>query len=217
MEADSVNSAILSPEANEETVDLFVREVFREMTTKAGQKCTAIRRAFVPENLLATVQEKLTAKLAKVVVGDPQKEETTMGALASIKQKHDVAEKVAELNKDAKIVLVATIALHLMQIILKRRFFAPTLLVCEQPLQATNVHTTEAFGPVCTLMPYQNIEELADLVSRGEGSLVASVVKNNDENIEQIIQKLRLGMVVCMYSMQSQQKKVQVMVHHFHI
>ncbi|MDB9687723.1 aldehyde dehydrogenase family protein, partial [Acinetobacter baumannii] len=104
MEADSVNSAILSPEANEETVDLFVREVFREMTTKAGQKCTAIRRAFVPENLLATVQEKLTAKLAKVVVGDPQKEETTMGALASIKQKHDVAEKVAELSKDAKIV-----------------------------------------------------------------------------------------------------------------
>ena len=84
--------------------------------------------------------------------------------------------------------------------------FAPTLLVCEQPLQATNVHTTEAFGPVCTLMPYQNIEELADLVSRGEGSLVASVVKTTMKNIEQIIQKLRLGMAVCMYSMQSQQK-----------
>lgn len=79
MEADSVNSAILSPEANEETIDLFVREVFREMTTKAGQKCTAIRRAFVPENLLATVQEKLTAKLAKVVVGDPQKKKPPWG------------------------------------------------------------------------------------------------------------------------------------------
>ena len=79
MEADSVNSAILSPEANEETVDLYVREVFREMTTKAGQKCTAIRRAFVPENLLATVQEKLTAKLAKVVVGDPQKKKLPWG------------------------------------------------------------------------------------------------------------------------------------------
>lgn len=79
MEADSVNSAILSPEANEETVDLFVREVFREMTTKAGQKCTAIRRAFVPENLLATVQEKLTAKLAKVVVGDLKKKKPPWG------------------------------------------------------------------------------------------------------------------------------------------
>lgn len=105
-----------------------------------------------------------------------------------------------------------------MQIILKKAlFFAPTLLLCEQPLQATHVHTTEAFGPVCTLMPYNNIEELADLVSRGEGSLVASVVKNNDENIEQIIQKLHLGMAVSMYSMQNRQKKVQDMVHHFRI
>ena len=126
-------------------------------------------------------------------------------------------QKSCRTQQRCKIVLVATIALHLMQIILKRRFFAPTLLVCEQPLQATNVHTTEAFGPVCTLMPYQNIEELADLVSRGEGSLVASVVKNNDENIEQIIQKLHLGMAVYMYSMQSQQKKVQDMVLHFRI
>lgn len=191
MEADSVNSAILSPEANEETIDLFVREVFREMTTKAGQKCTAIRRAFIPENLLTTVQEKLTAKLAKVVVGDPQKEETTMGALASIKQKHDVAEKVAELSKDAKIVFGDSTSFTFnADHPEKGAFFAPTLLLCEQPLQATHVHTTEAFGPVCTLMPYQNIEELADLVSRGEGSLVASVVKNNDENIEQIIQKI---------------------------
>lgn len=103
-----------------------------------------------------------------------------------------------------------------MQIILKKALFAPTLLLCEQPLQATHVHTTEAFGPVCTLMPYNNIEELADLVSRGEGSLVASVVKNNDENIEQIIQ-LHLGMAVSMYSMQNRQKKVQDMVHHFRI
>jgi oxepin-CoA hydrolase/3-oxo-5,6-dehydrosuberyl-CoA semialdehyde dehydrogenase len=114
-----------------------------------------------------------------------------MGALASIKQKHDVAEKVAELSKDAKIVFGGNDSFTFnADHPEKGAFFAPTLLVCEQPLQATNVHTTEAFGPVCTLMPYQNIEELADLVSRGEGSLVASVVKNNDENIEQIIQKI---------------------------
>lgn len=126
-------------------------------------------------------------------------------------------KKLPNSAKMQKLFLVETIVLHLMQTILKKALFAPTLLVCEQPLQATNVHTTEAFGPVCTLMPYQNIKELADLVSRGEGSLVASVVKNNDENIEQIIQKLRLGMDVCMYLMQSQQKKVQVMVLHFRI
>lgn len=87
MKADSVNSAILSPEANETTIELFVREVFREMTSKAGQKCTAIRRAFVPENLLDTVQTQLINKLKKVVVGDPARSDTTMGPLASLKQK----------------------------------------------------------------------------------------------------------------------------------
>ncbi|MEN5171246.1 phenylacetic acid degradation bifunctional protein PaaZ [Acinetobacter higginsii] len=191
MEADSVNSAILSPEADEATVDLFVREVFREMTTKAGQKCTAIRRAFVPQALLEQVQQKLSAKLAKVVVGDPQKQDTTMGALASPKQKLDVAAKVAELAKEAKIVFgdVTTFKINAEHPD-KGAFFPPTLLLCEQPLQASLVHTTEAFGPVCTLMPYQSIDELADLVARGEGSLVASVVKNRDENIELIIQKI---------------------------
>ncbi|PKF34856.1 phenylacetic acid degradation bifunctional protein PaaZ [Acinetobacter proteolyticus] len=191
MEADSVNSAILSPLANEATIDLFVREVFREMTTKAGQKCTAIRRAFVPQALLEQVQQKLSAKLAKVVVGDPQKQDTTMGALASPKQKLDVAAKVTELAKEAKIVLGDEITFKInADHPEKGAFFPPTLLLCEQPLQANLVHTTEAFGPVCTLMPYQSIDELADLVARGEGSLVASVVKNSDENIELIIQKI---------------------------
>ncbi|OEY94714.1 phenylacetic acid degradation bifunctional protein PaaZ [Acinetobacter proteolyticus] len=191
MEADSVNSAILSPSANEATIDLFVREVFREMTTKAGQKCTAIRRAFVPQALLEQVQQKLSAKLAKVVVGDPQKQDTTMGALASPKQKLDVAAKVTELAKEAKIVFGDDITFKINADHPEQgAFFPPTLLLCEQPLQANLVHTTEAFGPVCTLMPYQSIDELADLVARGEGSLVASVVKNSDENIELIIQKI---------------------------
>lgn len=191
MEADSVNSAILSPEADEATVDLFVREVFREMTTKAGQKCTAIRRAFAPQAQLEQVQQKLIAKLEKVIVGDPQKQDTTMGALASPKQKLDVANKVAELAKDAKIVFGGTTNFKFNATTPENgAFFPPTLLLCEQPLQATHVHTTEAFGPVCTLMPYQSIDELADLVARGEGSLVASVVKNSHENIEQIIQKI---------------------------
>ncbi|WP_433846831.1 phenylacetic acid degradation bifunctional protein PaaZ [Acinetobacter proteolyticus] len=191
MEADSVNSAILSPSANEATIDLFVREVFREMTTKAGQKCTAIRRAFVPQALLEQVQQKLSAKLAKVVVGDPQKQDTTMGALASPKQKLDVTAKVTELAKEAKIVFGDDITFKINADHPEQgAFFPPTLLLCEQPLQANLVHTTEAFGPVCTLMPYQSIDELADLVARGEGSLVASVVKNSDENIELIIQKI---------------------------
>ena len=193
MEADSVNSAILTEHANDETIDLFVREVFREMTTKAGQKCTAIRRAFVPTALLETVQTRLVAKLQKVVVGDPEIEGVTMGALASVKQKFSVAEKVEQLSQDAKIVLGS----HLRQDFEiqakntdKGAFYPPTLLICEQPTEAQHIHEVEAFGPVSTLMPYQNLAELADLVARGEGSLVASVVRNVDENIEALITKI---------------------------
>ena len=193
MEADSVNSAILTEQANDETIDLFVREVFREMTTKAGQKCTAIRRAFVPANLLDTVQSRLIAKLQKVVVGNPELENVTMGALASVKQKHDVAERVEQLSQDAEIVFGS----HLRQdfnIVAEHpengAFYPPTVLVCKSPNEAQAIHQVEAFGPVVTLMPYHNLAELAQLVAKGEGSLVASVVRNADENVEQIIAKI---------------------------
>lgn len=193
MEADSVNSAILTQHASTEATDLFVREVFREMTTKAGQKCTAIRRAFVPVELLETVQTRLIAKLKNVVVGNPERENVTMGALASVKQKHDVAEKVEQLNQEAEIVFGS----HLRQDFTiqaenpkQGAFYPPTVLVCKNPSQATTIHQIEAFGPVVTLMPYANLQELADLVARGEGSLVASVVRNADENVEQIIAKI---------------------------
>lgn len=193
MEADSVNSAILTQQASTETTDLFVREVFREMTTKAGQKCTAIRRAFVPVELLETVQKRLIAKLNNVVVGNPERENVTMGALASVKQKHDVAEKVEQLNQEAEIVFGS----HLRQDFTiqaenpeQGAFYPPTVLVCKNPSQATTIHQIEAFGPVVTLMPYANLQELADLIARGEGSLVASVVRNADENVEQIIAKI---------------------------
>lgn len=193
MEADSVNSAILTQHASTETTDLFVREVFREMTTKAGQKCTAIRRAFVPLELLETVQTRLIAKLKNVVVGNPERENVTMGALASVKQKHDVAEKVEQLNQEAEIIFGS----HLRQDFTiqaenpkQGSFYPPTVLVCKNPSQATTIHQIEAFGPVVTLMPYANLQELADLVARGEGSLVASVVRNADENVEQIIAKI---------------------------
>ncbi|MHA3057865.1 phenylacetic acid degradation bifunctional protein PaaZ [Acinetobacter sp. ANC 4641] len=191
MEADSVNSAILSPEANETTIELFVREVFREMTSKAGQKCTAIRRAFVPENLLDTIQAQLIHKLKKVIVGDPERSDTTMGALASLKQKQDITHKVQQLAQEAEIVFGGNPDFKFNAEFPEHgAFFPPTLLRCTTPDQASIIHQTEAFGPVCTLMPYQSIEQLANLVARGEGSLVASIVKNNDENIETLVQKI---------------------------
>ncbi|MEN8281625.1 phenylacetic acid degradation bifunctional protein PaaZ [Acinetobacter gerneri] len=192
MEADSVNSAILTSNANEETIDLFVREVFREMTTKAGQKCTAIRRAFVPAHLLEQVQNKLISKLQKVVVGNPELENITMGALASVKQKHDVAEKVELLSQDAQIVVGGHLADFKVEgaDANKGAFYPATLLVCTDPTQAKYIHQVEAFGPVSTLMPYQNLQELADLVARGEGSLVASIVRNTDDNVEELVAKI---------------------------
>ncbi|MDM1248798.1 phenylacetic acid degradation bifunctional protein PaaZ [Acinetobacter sp. R933-2] len=193
MEADSVNSAILTEHASDETIDLFVREIFREMTTKAGQKCTAIRRAFVPHSLLDTVQTRLIAKLQKVVVGNPELENVTMGALASIKQKHDVAEKVEQLSQNAEIAFGS----HLRDDFKieaeypeKGAFYPPTVLVCKSPNTAQAIHQIEAFGPVVTLMPYDTLNELATLVAKGEGSLVASIVRNADENIEKIIAKI---------------------------
>lgn len=193
MEADSVNSAILTQQANDETIDLFVREVFREMTTKAGQKCTAIRRAFVPAVLLDTVQQRLTEKLQKVVIGDPAQDGVTMGALASVKQKHDVAAKVEQLAQEAEIIMGS----HLRQDFSiqvahpeKSAFYPPTVLLCKDPVQAQQIHNIEAFGPVVTLMPYSDLPQLATLVARGEGSLVASIVRNHDENIEQLLSKI---------------------------
>lgn len=193
MEADSVNSAILTTQASDESIDLFVREIFREMTTKAGQKCTAIRRAFVPTALLETVQQRLIEKLKKVVLGDPSQEGITMGALASHKQKLDVAEKVEILAKDAEIIFGS----HLRQDITingsyseKSALYPPAVLLCRQPLDAQYVHQVEAFGPVVTLMPYSTESELATLVAKGEGSLVASIVRNADENIESLVAKI---------------------------
>lgn len=193
MEADSVNSAILTQQANDETIDLFVREVFREMTTKAGQKCTAIRRAFVPAALLDTVQQRLTEKLQKVVIGDPAQDGVTMGALASVKQKHDVAAKVEQLAQEAEIIIGS----HLRQDFAiqvahpeKSAFYPPTVLLCKDPVRAQQIHNIEAFGPVVTLMPYSDLPQLATLVARGEGSLVASIVRNHDENIEQLLSKI---------------------------
>lgn len=193
MEADSVNSAILTEGASEETIELFVREVYREMTSKAGQKCTAIRRAFVPAFLLDTVQQKLLARLEKVVVGDPEHENVTMGALASLKQKYDVAEKVELLSQEAKIVFGGhndqNFQFH-SDSPEKGAFYPPTLLCCSNPVTARYVHQIEAFGPVVTLMPYQNQTELTELVARGEGSLVASIVRNTEQNIESLIAKI---------------------------
>ena len=177
-ERDSLNATILAPDAGPGTpeFDLFVKEVVSEMTTKAGQKCTAIRRAFVPAVHLEAAETALKARLSKVVVGDPQLEGVTMGALASLAQLTDVREKARELAADARLVFgdidrvdVRTGASG------EGAFISPLLFRADDPWSSDRVHDVEAFGPVSTLMPYKDLDDAIWLANRGKGSLVISV------------------------------------------
>ena len=183
-EADSLNCAILADDVSpdDEEFDLFVKEVAREMTVKAGQKCTAIRRAIVPRKHLDAVAEKLRARLAKTVVGDPAVDAVRMGALASHAQQSDVADRVATLMKGAELVYGARDGFNPVgDGVAEGAFFAPTLLLSRSPLTHDAVHDVEAFGPVSTLMPYEGIDEAIALAARGKGSLVGTLVTRTPE------------------------------------
>jgi oxepin-CoA hydrolase/3-oxo-5,6-dehydrosuberyl-CoA semialdehyde dehydrogenase len=182
-EADSLNCAILAPDVtpDDEEFELFIKEVAREMTVKAGQKCTAIRRAIVPRQHLDAVAEKLKARLAKVVVGDPSVEGVRMGALASHAQQADVAERVALLRQGAELVYGGGEGFTPVgEGTAGGAFFQPTLLIARDAFARDGanaaVHDIEAFGPVSTLMAYDGIDEALALAARGKGSLVASLV-----------------------------------------
>ena len=189
-EADSLNCAILSDDVtpDDEEFDLFIEEVAREMTMKAGQKCTAIRRAIVPRNRLDAVAEKLRARLKKIVIGDPSREDVHMGALASQAQLADVSERVATLMQGAELVYGARDGFApLGDGVADGAFFAPTLLLSRNPLTHDAVHDIEAFGPVSTLMPYEGIDEAIALAARGRGSLVASLVTRSPQIAARVI------------------------------
>jgi oxepin-CoA hydrolase/3-oxo-5,6-dehydrosuberyl-CoA semialdehyde dehydrogenase len=192
-EADSLNCAILADDVtpDDEEFDLFVKEVVREMTVKAGQKCTAIRRAIVPRKHLDAVAEKIKARLAKVVVGDPSVEGVKMGALASKSQQTDVAERVALLRQSAELVCGGEINFSLVgEGVANGAFFQPTLLLCQKPMSTDSVHDIEAFGPVSTLMPYDTMEEAMALAKRGKGSLVGSLITKSPAVAAQVVPRL---------------------------
>ncbi|MDM0027849.1 phenylacetic acid degradation bifunctional protein PaaZ [Variovorax saccharolyticus] len=178
-EADSLNCAILAPDVSpdDEEFDLFVKEVAREMTVKSGQKCTAIRRAIVPRQHVDAVAEKLRARLAKTVVGDPAREDVRMGALASHAQQADVAERVRLLMQGAELVYGERDGFAPQgEGVAEGAFFSPTLLLARDPLGNDAVHDIEAFGPVSTLMAYDGLDEALALAARGRGSLVGTLV-----------------------------------------
>ena len=164
----------------DEEFDLFVKEVVREMTAKAGQKCTAIRRAIVPRRHLDALVAALRERLGRIVVGDPALEGVKMGALASKAQQADVAERVALLARGNEVVYGAGESFApLGERAGQGAFFAPTLLLCRDALRNDAVHDVEAFGPVSTLMPYDDFDEALALAARGKGSLVATLVTHD--------------------------------------
>jgi oxepin-CoA hydrolase/3-oxo-5,6-dehydrosuberyl-CoA semialdehyde dehydrogenase len=189
-ETDSLNCALLGADAGPGSAefDLFVREVVREMTVKAGQKCTAIRRALVPRAAVADVQEALAAALARVVVGDPRLENVRMGPVASLAQRREVLAQLARLSAEAQVICGGAGAARPLGADAERgAFVAPTLLYCTDAARARAVHAVEAFGPVCTLLPYDTAEDAIAIARRGGGSLVASVYSADDAHAAQLV------------------------------
>ena len=189
-ETDSLNSSVLAADAAPGTpeFDLFVKEVAREMTVKAGQKCTAIRKALVPSRFAGDVVAALQAVLQKIVVGDPRVEGVRMGPLVSQEQRADVQARVLALRRESELVSGSLEHFEVTGADAQRGAFVPPLLLLARDSRtARAVHEVEAFGPVATVLPYRNTEEAIALARRGEGSLAASVFSADESLTRQIV------------------------------
>lgn len=184
LEADSLNAGILGPDATPGTpeFDLFIKEVRKEMTLKCGQRCTGIRRALVPSHLVEDVQLALGKALSQTVIGDPRSDSVRMGALVSKSQVDEVRRQIEKLLTESTMVYG-----HPDQVVVvgadatKGCFLQPMLLVNEDPLRSKVVHDVEAFGPVCTIMPYRDLDEAIEIAKMGKGSLVSSIATYDND------------------------------------
>ena len=179
MEADSLNCIVLGEDVTPDMPewDIFIKEVRREMTAKSGQKCTAIRRIFVPQNKLEDVHLSLGKALAQTTIGNPLNEKVRMGSLAGEAQRQEVKAQVQKLLASSQLIYGSLDSVELIDADnTKGSFMSPLLLLNEQPFNNTAVHEVEAFGPVSTLMPYQSIDDAVALAKLGKGSLVSTIV-----------------------------------------
>ena len=191
MEADSLNCSILGLDAKPGTpeFDLFIKEVRNEMTTKAGQKCTAIRRIIVPENLIGDVQNSLSKALDQVKIGNPLNRETRMGSIVGKKEMAVLESKIqllkaeTELIYDGKHELVDADYEN-------GAFISPKVFYNDKPFEKNASHEVEAFGPVSTIMPYKDAEEAAALAKRGKGSLVGSIISHDEKFVAETSWKM---------------------------
>jgi oxepin-CoA hydrolase/3-oxo-5,6-dehydrosuberyl-CoA semialdehyde dehydrogenase len=187
-EQDSLNASVLGPDAAPGTpeFDLFIKEVATEMTVKAGQKCTAIRRAMAPAEYLDAVQQALAERLAKTKVGDPRAEDTRMGALVSLSQREDVRARIAELEAAGARVVAGDPDAE--PPVPGGAFLPPVLLRTDDPWQTEPVHDCEPFGPVSTIMPYRDMVDAIALANRGKGSLVLSMFSHSADAAREFVQ-----------------------------
>lgn len=184
MEADSLNCIVLGKDVEPGSADwdVFIKEVRKEMTVKCGQKCTAIRRIFVPEDKLEDVQIALGKALAQTTIGNPLNEKVRMGALAGQTQRNEVKEQVQKLLASSQLIYGSLDSVEVMDADAKSGAFISPLLLCNtNPFNSAAVHEVEAFGPVSTLMPYQHIDDAVTLAKMGKGSLVCSVVTSDTQ------------------------------------
>ena len=189
MEADSLNSSILGPdvEPGSPEFDLFIKEVQREMTTKCGQKCTAIRRVLVPKDRLEDVQIALANRLANTKLGDPRLEGVRMGALAGQAQLKEVREKVNELLKSSSLVYGDLEKVDAEGNTKNGAFMSPIILRNDDPFKNLGSHEIEAFGPVSTIMPYDTLDDAIAISKMGKGSLVCSIATFNDRDAKEFV------------------------------
>ncbi|MEM7320801.1 MAG: phenylacetic acid degradation bifunctional protein PaaZ, partial [Pseudomonadota bacterium] len=189
-EQDSLNASILGPDAEPGTpeFDLYVKEACREITTKAGQKCTAIRRIIAPHPSIDALIKEMSDRLGQVVLGDPRLEATRMGALVSTGQKADVLAKAKILEQEAERVFGDPNAFDVQGADGEKGAFVPPMLFyCADPDRAARVHDTEAFGPVSTLMGYRDLDHAIDLANRGGGSLVTSLFTHDTRTARKVV------------------------------
>jgi len=190
MEADSLNCSVLAEDAVPGTTefDIFIKEVQKEMTVKAGQKCTAVRRIIVPEKLVEDVQIALGKRLAKTTIGDPAVEGVRMGSLAGSEQKKEVTDKVQQLSKSQEIVYGSLDNFEVTGADKnKGAFISPILFLNNDPFNKTDCHNIEAFGPVSTILPYKSIDQAIKLAKMGKGSLVCSIITNDMKIAEKFV------------------------------
>ena len=190
MEADSLNCIVLGEDVapGKPEWDIFIKEVKKEMTVKAGQKCTAIRRIFVPENKMEDVWKGITKELEKTVIGNPVNEKVRMGALAGKGQQEEVRSQVQKLLASSEIVYGSLDSVSVVDADAKKgAFMSPLLLVNHTPFTSEEPHNVEAFGPVSTIMPYKNTDEAIELSKKGKGSLCSSIVTNDPSQAREYV------------------------------